>query len=243
MIMGLPFFTIITVCYNSEKTIARTIESVVNQTDNDLEYILVDGKSTDDTLKIIESYASKDPRIMVISEPDRGIYDAMNKGISQASGTLIGIVNSDDYYELDALEQMKIAYQGEKYEILYGMQRNIMPDGRINSIVFYHHDFMNDNMICHPTCFITRKLYEDLGKYSLEYKASSDYDFMLNMSRNPQVIFTPVYHIISNFSYGGMSGSVDAHIETFKIWRKYGCISKKRYWMIYLSTKVKQLIG
>lgn len=81
-------------------------------------------------------------------------------------------------------------------------------------------------MICHPTCFITKKLYAEIGMYSLQYKSSSDYDFMIRMHRDNRVVFTPVYKIISNFAYGGMSDSVEAHLETFKIWRKYGCILK-----------------
>lgn len=240
--MNKPYFSIITVCYNSAKTIERTIKSVLNQSYDSWEYIIVDGKSTDNTLEIVNDYAKKENRIRVISEPDHGIYDAMNKGIKMAQGTLIGMVNSDDYYEKDALQNIQEAYKGTDYEIVYGMQRNWSIDGRIMSIIFNHHDFMEQAMICHPTCFITRKLYTEIGMYSLQYKSSSDYDFMIRMHRDNRVVFTPVYKIISNFAYGGMSDSVEAHLETFKIWRKYGCISKKRYWMIVLSTRIKQII-
>lgn len=240
--MNKPYFSIITVCYNSAKTIERTIKSVLNQSYDSWEYIIVDGKSTDNTLEIVNDYAKKENRIRVISEPDHGIYDAMNKGIKMAQGTLIGMVNSDDYYEKDALQNIQEAYKGTDYEIVYGMQRNWSIDGRIMSIIFNHHDFMEQAMICHPTCFITRKLYTEIGMYSLQYKSSSDYDFMIRMHRDNRVVFTPVYKIISNFAYGGMSDSVEAHLETFKIWRRYGCISKKRYWMIVLSTRIKQII-
>lgn len=240
--MNKPYFSIITVCYNSAKTIERTIQSVLDQSYDSWEYIIVDGKSTDNTLEIVNAYAKKENRIRVISEPDHGIYDAMNKGIKMAQGTLIGMVNSDDYYEKDALQNIQEAYKGTDYEIVYGMQRNWSIDGRIMSIIFNHHDFMEQAMICHPTCFITRKLYTEIGMYSLQYKSSSDYDFMIRMHRDNRVVFTPVYKIISNFAYGGMSDSVEAHLETFKIWRKYGCISKKRYWMIVLSTRIKQII-
>lgn len=240
--MNKPYFSIITVCYNSAKTIERTIKSVLDQPCDRWEYIIVDGKSTDNTLEIVNAYAKKENRIRVISEPDYGIYDAMNKGIEMAQGTLIGMVNSDDYYEKDALQSIQEAYKGSDYEIVYGMQRNWSADGRIMSIIFNHHDFMEQTMICHPTCFITKKLYAEIGMYSLQYKSSSDYDFMIRMHRDNRVVFTPVYKIISNFAYGGMSDSVEAHLETFKIWLKYGCISKKRYWMIVLSTRIKQII-
>ena len=99
--------SVITPCFNSEKTIRKTLDSVLNQTYNNYEYIIVDGKSTDGTLKIIEEYKTKfGEKLKFISEKDTGIYDAMNKGIAMASGDIIGIVNSDDFYCLDALENM-----------------------------------------------------------------------------------------------------------------------------------------
>ena len=104
-------FTIITVCFNSEMTIERTIQSVLNQTCQDYEYIIIDGASTDGTMDIVRKYEPLfQGRMRWISEKDQGIYDAMNKGIGVASGELIGIVNSDDYYEPDALEIMKNLY-------------------------------------------------------------------------------------------------------------------------------------
>ena len=100
-------FSIITPCYNSEKTIKRTIESVVNQSYKNIEYILIDGGSKDKTVEIIQEYQSKYPKLIkYISEKDSGIYDAMNKGIKLATGDIVGIVNSDDYYELDALKNI-----------------------------------------------------------------------------------------------------------------------------------------
>ena len=100
-----PQFSIITICYNSSATIERTIKSVLAQTFTDYEYIIVDGGSKDSTLDIVKKYEPLfDGRMKWKSEPDKGIYDAMNKGISRSSGTIIGIVNSDDWLEADALE-------------------------------------------------------------------------------------------------------------------------------------------
>ena len=102
-----PEFSIITVCFNSEKTIQRTLQSVLDQTYENYEYIIVDGASTDRTIDIVRSFMPLfNGKMRVISEPDQGIYDAMNKGIRNAKGTLIGMVNSDDYYEPDALENI-----------------------------------------------------------------------------------------------------------------------------------------
>lgn len=238
------FFSIITVCYNSEKTIEKTLKSVLNQSYQNFEYIVIDGASTDHTLDVIKQYKNCfEEKMQIISEPDCGIYDAMNKGIARAKGELIGIINSDDYYELDALEQVSLAYQGKKYEIIYGMQRNFTNDGKLASIIFRHHDFLESDMINHPTCFITKELYRDKGNYCLEYKASSDYDYMLRMKKSGDVLFNPIQVILANFTLGGTSSCSDAHLETFKIWKKYGCINRKKYILITLRTKLKKLIG
>ena len=100
-----PLFSIVTVCFNSGRTIRRTIESVLAQNCEDYEYIIIDGKSSDDTMSIVESYESAfKGKLSFVSEPDKGIYDAFNKGVSRAKGDFIWIVNSDDYIESDALE-------------------------------------------------------------------------------------------------------------------------------------------
>ena len=113
--------SIITVCFNSEKTIRRTIESVLYQTYPNIEYIIVDGKSTDGTVDIVKEYLPAfQKRLRYVSERDKGIYDAMNKGIRLSAGDVIGIINSDDFYEPDAVENIvKYADRGS-CQVLYG---------------------------------------------------------------------------------------------------------------------------
>ena len=119
--------TVLTPCFNSVKTIEKTLECIEQQTYFNIEYIILDGGSTDGTLEVIERHREKLPRqFTLISEKDHGIYDAMNKGIRLAKGKLIGIVNSDDWYEKDTIENVVEAYQGEKYEVVYGMQRTYL---------------------------------------------------------------------------------------------------------------------
>ena len=104
---NIPEFSIVTVCFNSEKTIKTTIESVLQQKYNDYEYIIVDGASKDSTMDIVKSYETKfEGRLRYISEPDKGIYDAFNKGIKMSKGKYVWIVNSDDYIEPNALEEL-----------------------------------------------------------------------------------------------------------------------------------------
>ncbi|MDO4190908.1 MAG: glycosyltransferase, partial [Bacteroidales bacterium] len=119
-----PLVSIITVCFNAEKTIEQTIQSVINQTYSNIEYIIIDGKSTDSTLNIVSKY--KDNIATIISEPDNGIYDAMNKGIKLSSGELIGIINADDWYEKDAVKIMVNKYlstENKDNSLYYGMIR------------------------------------------------------------------------------------------------------------------------
>lgn len=221
--------SIITVCYNSEATIARTVESVLHQTYDNIEYIIIDGASTDNTLGIIRAYHEAfHGRLKVVSEPDKGIYDAMNKGIDMATGELIGILNSDDYYEPRAVEYMVNALHNDKYQILYGFMRSLK-DGEEVKIDRNSHKFLENGMISHPTCFITKAVYDDFGGYDLRYVSAADYDFMLRMSQIDDVKFYPVDHLITNFTMGGMSASNAAWLDLLKLRRNHGLITEKKY--------------
>lgn len=236
--------TVVTVCFNSALTIRKTIESVLKQTYHYYEYIIVDGNSTDQTVQIAREYEDMfQGRLQIISEPDEGIYDAMNKGIRMAKGKIVGLINSNDYYEEDALKKITDAYTGADLEIVYGMEREFTKDGALRDIVFYHHAFLTERMINHPTCFVTKATYDTIGYFDIQYKASGDYDFMLKAFFSKRVTFTPVYEIIANFYFGGMSGKREAHLETFKILKKYGCITTKRFFLITWRTILKRWIG
>ena len=236
--------SVITVCYNSAKTIRKTFESMLGQTYQDFEYIVVDGGSTDGTVDIIEEYVPKfQGKMTYKSEKDNGIYDAMNKGISRCHGDLIGIVNSDDWYEPTALEDAAGAYSGEKYEVVYGAVR-LFRDGQESAIEFRNHNFLTIQMIPHPTCFITRQAYMDLGVYdTVNYKSSSDYELLLRYYLGGKVKFTPVYRIISNFALGGMSSSNFGVIETARLKRSLGLMSRKKYLITVTKARLSDLIG
>lgn len=236
--------TIITVCYNSAATIERTLKSVLQQTYDNYEYIIIDGNSTDDTLAIVEKYKLLfQGKMKVFSEPDEGIYDAMNKGINKATGQLIGLLNSDDYYEPDAISVMVKAWSKtkEKYMILYGYQRNLQKD-KEESVVLYHHDFLDKQMITHPTCFVTKQVYEDFGVFDTSYRSSADYEFMLRIYHEGKVIFKPVYEVITNFQTGGMSSSQKGYRETATLQYQYGAISRFRFWKIMIKSRIYELV-
>ncbi|MBD5546141.1 MAG: glycosyltransferase [Lachnospiraceae bacterium] len=236
-------FSIITVCFNSEKTIERTIQSVLQQGVEDYEYIIVDGASKDRTVDIIRKYELLfEGKMKWISEPDQGIYDAMNKGIGMARGELIGIVNSDDYYENDALLKISQAYEGDEYSIIYGLIRTVSK-GKEVMVYLKNHEFLNQDMIAHPACFVTKRVYDKYGRYSLQYPYSADYEFMLRIKEQKEVRFIETYHIISNFSLDGASGSVKAYRDTLRLRHEYHLIGKREYWMQMLKSWVALKLG
>lgn len=235
--------SIITVCYNSQETIRDTIESVLQQTYLNIEYIIVDGASTDHTMEIIDEYqALFHGRLHVISEPDYGIYDAMNKGIEMAKGEIIGIVNSDDYYEIDAVERMVEKYKDYdvRFAILYGMVR-ILQDNIEKEIVLLSHNFLHKKMIAHPGCFVTRAVYEEISKYNTEHISASDYEFMLEVADTNLVTFIPVYTIISNHRLGGISNRAQGLLDALEVKKKYHVISDFEYWKSIFFIRFEQI--
>jgi glycosyltransferase involved in cell wall biosynthesis len=228
-----PFATIITVCYNSSATIERTILSVLNQTCNFFEYIIIDGKSTDGTLDIVKKYdevfKNKGISFTWISEPDKGMYDAMNKGINIAKGEYIAILNSDDWYELNTIETVYNTYKENRdIDIFYGIVR-YWKNNEILLIHCYGHNFLHEGMIPHPTCFISKDTYNKYGMYDLTYKSASDYDLLLRMKN---CRFFLIQQILTNFSWGGISTtSLLNDIETLRIRKKNKSISAKNYYI------------
>jgi glycosyltransferase involved in cell wall biosynthesis len=234
--------SIITPCYNSEKTIEKTLQSIESQTYKNIEYIIIDGASTDSTINIIDSHRLKLPsNLKLISEKDGGIYEAMNKGIGLASGELIGIVNSDDWYENDTVEQVVNAFKGNKYEVIYGMQRNYL-NGKEKTTFIHHHDFLTQQMITHPTCFVTRETYNDLGVFDIKYRSAADYDLMLRFWKSYKVTFTPIMKILSNFQLGGISSSQIGVRENAMIRYKNGYMSKKKYYFVVIKSHIYEAL-
>lgn len=232
--------SVITPCYNSGSTIEKTLECIENQTYDNIEYIIIDGGSTDDTLNIIEQHKSRLPEnLTVVSEKDNGIYDAMNKGVRLAKGRLVGIVNSDDWYENDTVEQAVKHYRGNQYEVVYGMQRNFLREKEKVTFIYYH-DFLPEQMITHPTCFVTKDTYRDFGVFDTGYRSAADYDMMLRFYESKKVAFTPVMRVMSNFRMGGMSGTQTGVRENAAIRYKWGYMSKKRYQFVMLKSRIYQ---
>jgi glycosyltransferase involved in cell wall biosynthesis len=182
--------SIITIAYNSEETIEDTIKSVVNQDYPDIEYIIIDGKSSDRTLEIVEAY--KAGVSIVISEKDQGIYDAMNKGVLKATGEIVGILNSDDLYASNDVIS-NVVRNIEDAECLYS---DLVYVDRSNTdeVTRYWKSgeykkgmFKKGWMPPHPTFFVRKTCYNKYGHYSLALKSSADYELMLRFIHKNEI--------------------------------------------------------
>lgn len=208
-------FSIITICYNSSATIERTIKSVLAQTYTEYEYIIVDGASKDSTIDIVQKYEPLfEGRMKWISEPDKGIYNAMNKGIMRSTGELIGIVNSDDWLESDALLMVSNKYieTGYRKDCLYcgGIrfhQHGQVKERMVNLKSFYRQaPLYIMSGIRHPATFVPKKVYERIGRFNDMMRLSADQDFILRCHFGGVEII-PIENILSNMAAGGISTS------------------------------------
>jgi glycosyltransferase involved in cell wall biosynthesis len=227
--------SIITVAYNSEKTIRDTIESVLNQTYKNIEYIIIDGLSKDKTVEIALEYKEKfeqqSMRYTVLSEKDKGIYDAMNKGIKLASGELIGIINSDDWYEKHCVEYVVDTYKKDKFDMFYADLRIIKQNGACLTKKARLRKYVTTRDWNHPTTFITKEVYE---KY--QYKCESihdDWDMVLRIRRAGYKIVI-ANEILANFRFGGISNKKNLKDTFRRIKIKYRIYRNNGYNPLYL---------
>ena len=181
--------TIITATYNSEATLRDTMDSILRQTWQGYEYIVVDGASTDSTLDIIKEYEPKfEGKMKYISEPDRGIYDAMNKGIQMATGDVVGILNSDDYFtSADVVERFVSAFEDPTLDAVYG-DIHFIRDGEPDRCARYYSSkrfspgwLRFGFMPAHPSFYARREVFERAGLYKTDYKIGSDYEMMVRL--------------------------------------------------------------
>lgn len=243
--------TVLSVAYNSEATIARTIESVLDQTYDNIEYIIIDGASTDKTAEIARSYQKAfDERegrsLLVISEPDQGMYDALNKGAGLAHGELVGQINADDWYELDAVEAMVRLYESEKYDVAWGSIRIKKKSGDMIKHAKIGR-FWTTSGWCHPGMFSKRDILLKFP-YAME-TMYDDFDYITAVHQAGKKL-TTIDKVVSNFTFGEGGQSTKKSLAevkrrvrvTYGIYKKYGM--SKGYWFYrWVYEIVKYLVG
>lgn len=242
--------SIITVCYNSAETIRDTIESVLNQDYDKIEYLIIDGESKDDTVNIARSYQERfrerGYEYKIVSEKDAGLYDAMNKGVRLAHGVLIGIINSDDWYERSAVSTAVEAYRAEAYDMFYADVRLIRQDGKVIIKHSRHDRFPTSRHWNHPTTFLTKQTYEELGGYRNE-GIHDDFDLFLRIRRTGKKIVIK-NRVLANFRAGGASNDKSLEKCRKRCHDRYRCYRNNGYSRWYLLECVaieaaKYLIG
>ena len=176
--------SIITVSYNSIRTISDTIKSVLSQTYPNIEYIIVDGSSTDGTIELINSFGTSISKF--ISEPDNGIYDAINKGIKLATGDIVGILNSDDFfYDNNVIERLVGAFKEHEIDAVFGDAQFVDPVKTSKIVRYYSSKYFNTGkfkfgfMPAHTSFYVKRELFEKLGYYKTDYKIAADFELLI----------------------------------------------------------------
>lgn len=204
--------SIITVCFNSEKTIRDTIESVLSQDHPNIEYIVVDGGSSDRTISILREY--EESIAIMISEPDKGIYDAMNKGINCASGDVIGMLNSDDVYiNAHTVSELIGKMELEQTDSVFSDLVIVDPHDLFKVLRYYDSGsfspwkFRFGWMPAHPTFFVKKTLYDAVGSYSLDYQISADYEMLIRILWVKKATYSYLPKPMVRMRHGGTSSS------------------------------------
>ncbi len=217
-----PLVSIITIVYNGARYLESTLESVLTQNYKRLEYIIIDGGSTDGTIDIIKKY--EDRIDYWLSEKDGGISDAMNKGIALATGEIIGMIHAGDWYEPGVISVIAGTYMKYSPDIICGSLR-LWQDGK----PYYESDSDTDGLdyamsVWHPTVFVRSSVYKQYGVFNLKYKIAMDYDIMLRFKKSGRRFLNMPGFFISNMSRGGVSETSRAHglAEEYEIKLKYG---------------------
>ena len=246
--------SIITVSLNASDNIKQAINSVANQLDVSLEHIICDGFSTDGTQYIIEKQLVLYSHINYISEKDDGIYDAINKGIRMATGDVIGILNSDDFYA-DNLVLKKVLNQFEtnqSNDIVYGdlnYVHKLSPSKIFRKWIskdYYDNFFEDGNDLPHPTMFVRKEVFEKIGNYNTSLKIASDYEWMLRALNVNQIKSKYIPILMINMRLGGVSNKsllnvIRQNLEVLSAWRINGLQPNILVIVKKLLLKVRQI--
>ncbi len=210
-----PLISIITVCFNSDSTIKNTIDSVLEQKYNNIEYIVIDGGSTDGTVGVVESYGDKISKF--ISERDNGLYDAMNKGLAIATGEVIGILNSDDFYiDENVISKVMKTFEVKQVDSVFADLVFVKADNLKKVIRYYDSGNFNPDkfaygwMPAHPTFFVKKEIYQKYGNFEIDYETAADFDILARFLYLHKVSFSYIKEVFVVMRLGGVSTSFNS---------------------------------
>jgi len=202
--------SIITATYNSAKHISSSLESISSQSFKNVELVVVDGASSDNTVEFIKNAFPGE--LKIISEKDKGIYDALNKGIATATGDVIGFVHSDDFLaSRDVLSQIANIFQEEKVDGVYGDLQYVNKEDTSKVIRYWKSEAFKPELLekgwmpAHPTLFLKKEVYEKHDLFNLNYNIAADYDLMLRIFSDPTLKFKYLPEVITKMRVGGAS--------------------------------------
>jgi glycosyltransferase involved in cell wall biosynthesis len=238
--------SIITICFNSEKSIFQTFQSVKNQSFNNYEYVLIDGGSIDGTLTIAKN---QDHISKLVSEPDNGIYDALNKGIKNSNGEIIGFLNSDDsFYDENSLQYIYNAFD-DNTDCVFGdliytdIKENIKRVWKGSA--FKKGAFKKGWMPAHPTFYCRRSVYEKLGQYDDSFKIAGDFELMLRFLEKHNIRSKYIPKTLVNMKVGGASNNglkskLDIVKEEFRAFNQNEISVNKLAYILHKAKKIKE---
>lgn len=238
--------SLITITYNSGKTVRDTLQSVKNQTYDNIEHIVVDGLSKDDTIKIVKEF---DHVVKVVSEKDNGIYDAMNKGLGLVTGDIIGLLNSDDFYDSDTvIENMVNGFKQHNVDTIYGNVRFVDPENTKRTIRTWYDRAYNINrfyygwMPPHTAFFVKAELYKKFGNFNTSFSISADYELMLrflfiNKASSHHIDEIWINQRAGGHSDQGLRGKYKANREDKRAWEINNI--KPRFYTIIMKPLIK----
>ncbi len=238
--------SIITATYNSSKTITDTIRSVINQSYPDIEYIIIDGASKDNTIDMVETFRNQlGDRLRVISEPDKGIYDAMNKGIEMATGDVVGILNSDDFFTSDTvIEKLVETFKSNDIDAVYGDIHFVSADNLQKCTRYYSSKRFSPwklrfgFMPAHPSFYAKKSILKTAGPYKTDYKIGADYEMMVRLFIKQQInaLYLPLDFVTmrtGGVSTNGISSKLTLILENVRACRENNYYSN----ILFICTK------
>ncbi|MBY5559244.1 glycosyltransferase family 2 protein [Rhizobium leguminosarum] len=246
-----PRITLITVCWNAEKTIASTLDSVDAQTFRDFEHLIIDGGSTDATLSIVATAGNR----TVFSGPDKGIYDAMNKGIARASGDIVGFLNADDMFANDsALETIATALENEEFDCCYGDLIYVSQQDPTRQVRYWKSStfaigaFRRGWCPPHPTFYVRRSIYKKYGSFDQRYSLAADVELMMRFLERARITSLYIPKVLVTMRLGGATNKSFSNIrrqntEILQALATHGLkVSALGFWAPKLLNRLQQFV-